>query len=73
MNHEEKLCPLAAAAHPHETGACLGEKCACYITIDKTQKKTVEPKTPFYEGCGLVARVPLNLAKRKTTPNKSSA
>ncbi len=73
MNAEDKLCPLAAAANPHETSRCLGEKCACYIAIDKAQKKAAEPETHLYEGCGLVARIPWNLAKRKTKPNTNPA
>ncbi len=73
MDFVGTLCPLAAAANPHESSRCLGEQCACYIPIDKAQKKTVEPQTHLNGGCGLVARVPWKLAERKTKPNTNPA
>ncbi len=72
MDAEDKLCPLAAAANPHETGVCLGERCACYIKTSKPRPikagewEYADPDNFYrYAGCGLVSLVHWELVKRE--------
>ncbi len=68
---EKKICPLAAA-HPNQSNSdCLGNTCACHVSVVKPAflSRTpviVDPENYYcYEGCGLVRVVPWQLVKRE--------
>jgi hypothetical protein len=66
-----KVCPLAAANPQQNNSDCLGEACACYV---KMRKQRIfhfggfeVPDEKFYlryRGCGLISRIPWDLAKK---------
>ena len=67
-----RLCPLAAARTQQENSDCLGEACACYVKMHKPRVmqsdrcKLLDPEYFFrYVGCGLIAHIPWELAKRE--------
>jgi hypothetical protein len=65
----KKVCPLIFSANQRYGSVdCIGEKCACYVSLVKPvyiTKDIIDPEDCYrYEGCGLVANVPLILSKR---------
>ncbi len=73
-----KVCPFAAA-HPHqENSSCLGEACACYITLIELHTLKLADRPEFvdreyfcrYSGCGLVAQIPWTFVKIESKQRK---
>ena len=74
---QKKLCPFAAT-DPDVSAECLGEACACHVTMTKPAFLTaniVNPETIYkYEGCGLVNIIPWQLveSESKSPENKQA-